>query len=131
MKLWADACVTPQLEGVAHSRGYEATSNRSRGVLTLPDSELYPAVTAEEWVFITNNERDFRALAALAELHAGLVILPQGLVDEQRRWLDDVITYIEAHAADDGESPADWMVCRIVVLEADGEVVHGWLPDPT
>jgi len=71
VKLWADACVTPRLEGVAHARGYEATSNRSRGVLSLPDAELHDVVTAEEWVFITNNERDFRALATLAELHAG------------------------------------------------------------
>lgn len=47
MKLWADACVTPTLEGVAHARGYKGTSNRQRRVLTDLDPQLYPKVLAE------------------------------------------------------------------------------------
>ena len=73
MKLWADACVTPTLENVAHARGYEATSNRQRGLLTALDPELYATVLAEDWTFITNNEIDFRKLAAAHELHPGLI----------------------------------------------------------
>jgi predicted nuclease of predicted toxin-antitoxin system len=82
VKLWADACVTPTLEGVAHARGYEGTSNRQRGLLTALDPQLYPTVVAGEWVFITNNEIDFRKLAAAEGLHPGLIILPQGRVDQ-------------------------------------------------
>lgn len=37
VKLWADACATPTLEGVAHARGYEATSDRRRGLRTALD----------------------------------------------------------------------------------------------
>lgn len=64
MKLWVDACLTPQLEGVAHARGYEATSNRARGMLAWLDPNLYPVVVDGDWVFVTNNEKDFRDLAA-------------------------------------------------------------------
>jgi uncharacterized protein (DUF433 family) len=39
VRFWANACVTPGLEGVAHARGYEATSNRTRGMLTASDPE--------------------------------------------------------------------------------------------
>lgn len=131
MKLWADACVTPRLEGVAHARGYEATSNRTRNMLSAPDGELYEVVTAEDWVFITNNEADFRALAEREHLHPGLIVLPQGTAADQQAWLGQVITYIETLAADAGETPADWMVMRVVVYDdVDGTVSHGWLPDP-
>jgi hypothetical protein len=36
--------LTPTLEGVAHARGYEGTSNRQRGLLTALDPQLYPVV---------------------------------------------------------------------------------------
>jgi predicted nuclease of predicted toxin-antitoxin system len=131
VKLWADACVTPTLEAVAHARGYEATSNRTRGMLSTLDPNLYPIVAEEDWVFITNNEKDFRDLASEAQLHPGLVILPQSTVAKQRQSLDEVITYIEAQAAKDDESPADWMVCRIVAHDGAGEgISHAWLPEP-
>jgi predicted nuclease of predicted toxin-antitoxin system len=130
LRFWADACLTPRLEDVAHARGYEATSNRTRGMLTASDPELYPVVTAEEWVFITNNERDFLRLADAAELHPGLVVLPQGTVAQQAQWFGEVIDYIEHRATEDREPPADWMVCRIVSYDAaDGSIRHGWLPE--
>lgn len=39
------------------------------------------------------------------------------------------LAYIEARAAEDAESPADWMVCRVVLYDDHGhENRHGWLP---
>lgn len=129
MKLWADACLTPQLEAVAHARGYEATSNRARGMLTWPDPNLYPVVVEEDWVFVTNNEKDFRDLAAEAQLHTGLIVLPQGTVAQQKQWFDTTLAYIETRAVEDGESSADWMVCRVVIYDERDQVNrHGWLP---
>jgi predicted nuclease of predicted toxin-antitoxin system len=131
VKLWADACVTPTLEGVAHARGYEGTSNRQRGLLTALDAQLYPTVVAGDWVFITNNEIDFRKLAAAEGLHPGLIILPQGRVDQQQAWLHTAIDEIERWAAGDGEEPWAWMMGRIVVYEdTDDAVSWEWLPDP-
>jgi predicted nuclease of predicted toxin-antitoxin system len=131
VKLWADACVTPTLEGVAHARGYEGTSNRQRGLLTELDPQLYPKVLAEDWVFITNNEIDFRKLAEAKGLHPGLIILPQGRADQQRAWLDAVIDFIEASAADDGEEPWAWMIGRIVIYDdGDDSITWEWIPAP-
>lgn len=129
MKLWVDACLTPQLEGVAHARGYEATSNRARGMLTWLDPNLYPVDVDEDWVFVTNNEKDFRELAAASQLHPGLIVLPQGTVAQQQAWFDTTFSYVEARAAEDAESSADWMVCRIVTYDdRDHANRHGWLP---
>jgi hypothetical protein len=47
----------PKAAQNAPATRYQATSNRTRGMLTASDPELYPVVTAEDWVFITNNER--------------------------------------------------------------------------
>jgi predicted nuclease of predicted toxin-antitoxin system len=105
VKLWADACVTPTLEGVAHARGYEGTSNRQRGLLTALDPQLYPTVVAEDWVFITNNEIDFRKLAETEGLHPGLIILPQGRADQQRAWLNAVIDFMPAESASSSTAP--------------------------
>jgi hypothetical protein len=81
-------------------------------------------------VFITNNEIDFRKLAAAEGLHPGLIILPQGRVDEQQAWLHSVIDQIERHAADDGEEPWAWMMGRIVIYDdGDDTTSWEWLPD--
>jgi predicted nuclease of predicted toxin-antitoxin system len=131
VKLWADACVTPTLEGVAHARGYEGTSNRQRGLLAALDPEIFRVVIDEDWVLITNNELDFRKLAAAEGLHPGLIILPQGRADQQRASLHVVLDFIEAHAADEGEEPWAWMVSRVVVYD-DGNrsAAWEWIPDP-
>lgn len=82
-----------------------------------------------DWVFVTNNEKDFRDLAAEARLHPGLVVLPQGTVAQQKAWFDTTLAYIEARSAADAESPADWMVCRLVAYDDRDHVNrHGWLP---
>ncbi len=130
MRLWADACVTPELEGAAHDRGYEATCNRTRGLLTELDPNLYPVVVAEDWVFITNNEKDFKKLARDEGLHPGLVVLPQGLVAKQVERFGEVLDYIEDQSARSAEISGDWMVCRMVIYDEDTESVDWeWLPE--
>jgi predicted nuclease of predicted toxin-antitoxin system len=130
VKIWADERVTPTLEGVAQRRGYEATSNRSRGMLNARDSELFSVVVREDWVFVTNNETDFVNLARQAELHPGLVSIPQSAVVRRRRTFDAVIRYIEDQATTSDESAADWMVCRLVVADEHAAIRHAWLPEP-
>lgn len=130
MKLWADECVTPELEEVAHARGYQGTSNRQRAMLNILDSELYSVVTGEDWVLITNNEVDFRKLARRERLHSGLIVLPQHRANVQRAWLEAVIDFIEAEAHGARESPADWMMCRIVTYEDDSIDWEWWPEDP-
>ena len=130
MKLWIDECLSPALVGQAHDRGYEATCTRDRGQLGLPDDELIALAVDQGFAFVTNNHADFRGLCASAELHAGLVILPQGRRDDQRCWLDRAIAHIERRAEEAAEPPADWMLNRVVEVDPDSDVcTDAVLPD--
>ena len=96
----------------------------------LPDDELIVLAVDEGFAFVTNNDADFRGLCAAAELHAGLVILPQGRRDDQRRWLAAVIIHIERRAAESGEPPADWMLNRVVEVDPTSDACSdAVLPD--
>jgi len=121
VKLWIDECLSPVLVSQAHDCGYEATCTRDRGLLGAPDDELIVRAIDEGFAFVTNNDTDFRGLCANAELHAGLVVLPQGARAEQQRWLGHAIAHIERRAAECGESPADWMLNRVVEVDPSAE----------
>ena len=47
----------------------------------------------------------------------------------EQQWFGEVIEYIEQRAQQDGESPADWMVMRVVVYDEQDDISHGWLPE--
>lgn len=129
MKIWADACVTPELAFVAHQRGYEGTSNRQRDLLDSLDPNFYPTVVSEDWVFVTNNEADFRSLAEAEQFHPGLIIFPQALREIQKERFGRVITYIEQQADIEDEAEELWMMNRVVEYEeATDEIHHDWLP---
>jgi len=81
--------------------------------------------------FQARSRIDFRKLAEAEALHPGLIILPQGRADQQRAWLGAVIDFIEARAAEAGEEPWAWMICRIVVYDdGDDSIAWEWIPDP-
>ena len=123
--------MTPLLAGVARNHDYEGTSNRDMGFLSRLDPNLYPTVVAGDWVFVTNDESDFRELADQEQLHPGLIILPQHTREQQRIWFDEILDYIENHAAADGEDIGIWMVNRVVAYDEEaGTIYHTWLPRP-
>ena len=130
MKFWIDECLTPALVGRAHSHGYEATCTRDRGQLGMRDDELLALAVSEEFVFITNNHADFMGLCANAELHTGLVVLPQRPRDAQLLFFSNAIAHIERHAAQAREAPADWMLNRVVEVDDQSETcTNAPLPD--
>lgn len=117
MKFWIDECLTPALVGRAHSHGYEATCTRDRGALGMRDDDLLALAVGEEFVFVTNNHTDFIGLCANADLHTGLVVLPQRPRHAQLPLFSDAIAHIEHHAAQANEAPADWMLNRVVEVD--------------
>lgn len=119
MKFWIDECLTPALVGQAHSHGYEATCTRDRGQLGMRDDDLLAIAVGEEFVFVTNNHTDFIGLCSNAELQTGLIVLPQRPRKAQLLLLSNAITHIEHHASQANETPADWMLNR--VMEVDDE----------
>jgi hypothetical protein len=60
---------------IANQAGYEAHHVVYRAWAGLEDYELLPIILREEFIFVTNNGRDFRELLEQAELHPGLVII--------------------------------------------------------
>jgi hypothetical protein len=130
VKFWIDECLTPALVGCAHSHGYEATCTRDRGKLGTPDDELLALAVDEEFVFVTNNHADFIGLCANAELHTGLVVLPQRRRDAQPPLFSDAIDHIEHHAAKAREAPGDWMLNRVVEIDDESEACRD-TPLPT
>jgi hypothetical protein len=117
VKFWIDECLTPVLVGRAHSHGYEATCTRDRGYLGMRDDELLAFAVGEEFVFVTNNHADFMGLCANAELHTGLVVLPQRPREAQLPLFSDAITHIESQASKNREAPSDWMLNRVVEVD--------------
>lgn len=100
MKLWIDECLSPTLVGVSQGR-YETTCNHYRGKLGAKDADLYAVVTEEEFVFVTNNERDFVSLTKHTDVHPGLVILPMGTREQQKLTYAAAVAHIERCGASD------------------------------
>lgn len=121
MKLWIDECLSPALVGEAQRHGYEATCNRDRGMLGVADPSLLKRVVAEGFVLVTNNEADFVTLCASSDVHGGLVVLPQGHRVGQLRRLQVALAHIEERASSAGEASADWMLNRVVEVDATSD----------
>ena len=85
------------------------------------DDELLALAVSEEFVFVTNNHADFVGLCTNAELHTGLVVLPQRPRDAQLPLFSDAIAHIEHHAAQATEALADWMLNRVVEVDDESE----------
>jgi hypothetical protein len=90
----------------------------------MPDDELLALAVSEEFVFVTNNHADFMGLCANAELHTGLVVLPQRPRDAQLPLFSDAIAHILRRASQDHEAPSDWMLNRVVEVDEQSEEVR-------
>jgi len=110
-----DECLTQDLVAVAHVRGHFATHVVFRNLQGTADEDLIPVIIDENFVFVTNNGKDFLALYADKALHPGLIIiLPGGLKkDVQRRLFEKVLDVIE-HLPD--------IINKVVRVDIDGAV---------
>ena len=90
-------------------RGPSCDSARMVG---FKDYQLREVILREEFVFVTNNARDFRKLMAESGLHPGLmVIIPNVTPALQRQMFDRAIS--EASRLRD-------MINRVVEIDIDG-----------
>jgi predicted nuclease of predicted toxin-antitoxin system len=129
VRLWFDEDLSPTLVQVAEGQGFEATCNRDRGMLGCKDHQLRHVTQAEDYVLVTDNASDFRPMFARDAIHPGLVVMP-GTVgrDAQKALLGAAIGYIVDLARDAGEEPADFMVNKLVEIDADGTCSAQELP---
>jgi predicted nuclease of predicted toxin-antitoxin system len=70
-----DECLHTSLTMTANEAGQEAYHVVYRGWAGLEDHELRAIILRDEFVFVTNNGRDFSELLGQAELQPGLVII--------------------------------------------------------
>jgi predicted nuclease of predicted toxin-antitoxin system len=128
VRLWIDECLSPALVDLAQRR-YGATCNKYRGLLRVEDEALYPVISQEEWVLVTNDD-DFLALAMRAGLHPGLIILPQRTRPDQSPMLEAVLDHIELHSSKAGMPPGTWMTNRVVEYHDEDDTISAdeWPP---
>lgn len=97
MKFLIDECLHTSLVEVAQARDHEATHVTWRGLGGVQDWNLMEPIREGDFVFVTNNARDFRKLYAREEVHAGLIIIvPNAPPDRQRILFDHALDALEA-----------------------------------
>lgn len=85
-RLLIDECLSQRLVAIAKARGHDATHIVHLGKSGIQDWNIVPLVTANDFVFVTNNARDFLKLFARLDVHNGLIIiLPNEGLDQQVR----------------------------------------------
>jgi predicted nuclease of predicted toxin-antitoxin system len=129
VKLWFDEDLSPTLVQVADERGFEATCNRDRAVLGYKDPQLRALVQGDGYILVTDNASDFRPIYARVEIHPGLMVMPAEFGrDRQQQFARAVIDYVVDAAAQAGETPADFMVNKLVEIDHDGACAVQDLP---
>jgi predicted nuclease of predicted toxin-antitoxin system len=95
--LLLDEGVSPSLVPLLAQKDIDAVALRDRGLLQIPDHEVWRYALAEDRTVITINGRDFRKLAATALQHPGIVVLPGGGSRlEQFSHIIDAVAWIAA-----------------------------------
>jgi predicted nuclease of predicted toxin-antitoxin system len=82
-----DECLHTSLTDVANKAGHEAHHVTRRGWSGFKDHQLREVIVREEFVFVTNNARDFRKLMGELELHAGLIVIIPNVTPTMQREL--------------------------------------------
>ncbi len=75
MRFLIDECLHTSLIKVANDAGFEAHHVVYRAWAGLEDHGLRAIILREEFIFVTNNGRNFLQLLAATELHPGLMII--------------------------------------------------------
>jgi predicted nuclease of predicted toxin-antitoxin system len=123
--LLIDECLSPALARDAESLGFAAAHCRDRGLLGLKDHEIAKRCFEEGLVLVTHNAGDFRKLLGKAELHPGLVILQENVLQGSRLQLKAALQHIERASAGDSTR---YMVNRVVFVDQRGTVSEQELP---
>ena len=114
--------LSPRVAVSLRAAGVDVIHVRDRGMCWRP---LTPMVLerafSEDRVLFTCNVEDFRKLARGCEVHAGMVMLPGGLLREEQRELIESALKAMCTEAD--------MVNRVLTVALDGSVTAEDLPE--
>ena len=128
MRLFVDENLSPDLVTIGNNLGYDGTCARDRDLLGAPDHRILEFCVADDRVCVTNNADDFTGLVGAVELHPGLIVLPLGVRETQKRSLELAVGFIETQSATAGHAARDFMVNRVVEVDNNGTCVALDLP---
>ena len=124
MRLFLDECLSPLVANeLMAEEGYYVVHPRNQGGLGEADHTVLARCINDDLIIVTENARDFRALASRAEIHSGMIILPC-LGRSQAKALIKAITHLETLG-----DPLDVMVNKVLEADADGTMALFDLPE--
>ena len=112
MRFLIDECLHTSLTDVANEAGHEAYHVTRRGWTGFKDHQLRGVISRGEFVFVTNNARDFRKLMGESELHAGLIVIIPNVTPTAQRELFERALRESAKFPD--------MINRVLEIDLDG-----------
>jgi predicted nuclease of predicted toxin-antitoxin system len=116
MRLFLDECLSPRVANELMAEdGYYVVHPRNQGGLGEGDHTVLARCVADDLIIVTENARDFRALAARADVHPGMIILPCLDRFAAKNLLKEAITYLRTLG-----DPSDIMVNKVLEVEVDG-----------
>lgn len=125
MRLFLDECLSPRVANeLMAEEGYYVVHPRSQGGLGAADHTVLARCIEDDLIIVTENARDFRALASRAEIHPGMIILPCLGRVQAKALIKAVIAHLEVLG-----DPADVMVNKVLEAEADGTMTLYDLPE--
>lgn len=125
MRLFLDECLSPRVANeLMAEEGCYVVHPRNQGGLGEADHTVLARCIEGDLVIVTENARDFRALAVRTDIHPGIIILPcLGRVQAKA-----LIKTAIAHLQTLGD-PSDVMVNKVLEAKADGTMLLYDLPE--
>jgi len=125
MRLFLDECLSPRVANELMAEdGYYVVHPRNQGGLGEADHTVLARCVADDLIIVTENARDFRALAARIDIHPGMIILPCLDRFAAKNLLKAAIAFLRTLGA-----PSDIMVNKVLEVAADGKFELYNLPE--
>lgn len=125
MRLFLDECLSPRVANeLMAEEDYYVVHPRNQGGLGEADHTVLARCIEGDLVIVTENARDFRALAARADIHPGMIILPCLGRVQAKALIKAAIGYLESLG-----DPSDVMVNKVLEAEGDGTMTLYDLPE--
>lgn len=95
-RILVDECLSPALVKTAKLRGYDSSHVTFMAKSGWQDYNLVDLIVSGDYLFVTNNGRDFRKLMAEQAIHNGLIVfIPRAKATQQIAFFEAALDFIE------------------------------------
>ncbi len=125
MRLFLDECLSPKLALDLLAEGsHFVVHPRNDGGLGDPDHRVLDRCIRKNLVIVTENARDFRALAARSDIHPGMILLPCVGRQKAEELIRTAIAHLEALG-----NPDDAIVNHVLEIDENETIEMYALPE--